>query len=40
VNQDDYETIMRRRRELLQFLDHQHELLHGRRDPLKDDPRP
>jgi hypothetical protein len=40
VNQDDYETIMRRRRELLQFLDHQHELLHGRRDPLLDDPHP
>lgn len=40
VDQDDYETIMLRRRELLQFLDHQHELLHGRRDPLLDDPHP
>ena len=40
VDQDDYETIMLRRRELLEFLDHQHELLHGRRDPLLDDPHP
>jgi hypothetical protein len=35
-----YEKVMLRRRELLQFLDHQHELLHGRRDPLLDDPHP
>jgi hypothetical protein len=40
VNQDDYETIMRRRRELLQFIDHQDQMLHGRRDPLLDDPHP
>jgi hypothetical protein len=35
-----YETVMLRRRELLQFLDYQQELLHGRRDPLLDDPHP
>jgi hypothetical protein len=37
---EQYEEVMLRRRELLQFIDHQHELLHGRRDPMKDDPHP
>jgi hypothetical protein len=40
ISEEWYETVMLRRRELLQFLDHQHELLHGRRDPLLDDPHP
>lgn len=40
ISEEIYETVMLRRRELLQFLDHQHELLHGRRDPLLDDPHP
>lgn len=40
VDEEDYERIMLRRRELLNFLDHQYELLHGRRDPLLDDPHP
>ena len=35
-----YETVMLRRRELLQFIDHQDQMLHGRRDPLLDDPHP
>jgi hypothetical protein len=35
-----YEEVMLRRRELLDFIDHQDQLLHGRRDPLKDDPHP
>ncbi len=40
ISEEIYETVMLRRRELLQFLDHQHEMLHGRRDPLKEDPHP
>ena len=40
ISDEFYETIMLRRRELLNFLDHQHELLHGRRDPMKEDPHP
>ncbi len=37
---EQYEEVMLRRRELLDFIDHQHQLLHGRRDPLLDDPHP
>jgi hypothetical protein len=40
MSEEWYETVILRRRELLQFIDHQHELLHGRRDPLKEDPHP
>jgi len=40
MSEEWYETVMLRRRELLQFIDHQHELLHGRRDPMKEDPHP
>jgi len=40
ISEEFYEEVLLRRRELLQFIDHQHELLHGRRDPLKEDPHP
>ncbi len=40
ISEEYYEEVMLRRRELLEFLDHQHELLHGRRNPLLDDPHP
>jgi hypothetical protein len=40
ISEEFYEEVLLRRRELLQFLDHQHELLHGRRDSMKDDPHP
>jgi hypothetical protein len=40
ITEDVYEAVMLRRRELLQFLDHQDQMLHGRRDPLLDDPHP
>jgi hypothetical protein len=40
ISEEWYEEVMLRRRELLDFIDHQHELLHGRLDPLLDDPHP
>jgi hypothetical protein len=40
ISEEWYETVMLRRRELLQFLDHQDRMLHGRIDPLLDDPHP
>jgi len=40
ISEEFYEEVLLRRRELLDFIDHQHELLHGRRDPLLDDPHP
>jgi len=40
ISEEFYEEVLLRRRELLSFIDHQHELLHGRRDPLLDDPHP
>jgi len=40
MSEEWYEEVMLRRRELLDFIDHQHQLLHGRRDPLLDDPHP
>lgn len=40
ISEEWYEEVLLRRRELLQFLDHQDEMLHGRPDPLKEDPHP
>jgi hypothetical protein len=40
ITEETYENVMLRRSELLDFIDHQHQLLHGRRDPLLDDPHP
>ncbi len=40
ISEEFYEEVLLRRRELLDFIDHQHELLHGRRDPMKEDPHP
>lgn len=40
ISEEWYENVLLRRRELLDFIDHQHQLLHGRRDPLLDDPHP
>jgi hypothetical protein len=40
ITEEWYETVTLRRRELLNFIDHQHQMLHGRRDPLLDDPHP
>jgi len=40
ISEEFYEEVLLRRRELLDFIDHQHQLLHGRRDPLLDDPHP
>lgn len=40
MSEEWYEEVMLRRRELLAFIDHQDQMLHGRRDPMKDDPHP
>jgi hypothetical protein len=40
ISEEFYEEVLLRRRELLSFLDHQDQMLHGRRDPLKEDPHP
>jgi hypothetical protein len=40
ISEEFYEEVLLRRRELLQFIDHQDQMLHGRRDPLLDDPHP
>jgi hypothetical protein len=40
ISEEWYEEVLLRRRELLQFIDHQDQMLHGRRDPLFDDPHP
>jgi hypothetical protein len=40
ISEEWYEEVMLRRRELLDFIDHQDRMLHGRIDPLLDDPHP
>jgi hypothetical protein len=40
ISEEFYEEVLLRRRELLSFIDHQDQMLHGRRDPLLDDPHP
>ncbi len=40
ISEEWYENVLLRRRELLDFIDHQDQMLHGRRDPLLDDPHP
>ncbi len=40
ISEEFYEEVLLRRRELLDFIDHQDQMLHGRRDPMKEDPHP
>jgi hypothetical protein len=40
ITEETYENVMLRRRELLNFIDHQERMLHGRLNPFLDDPHP